>query len=130
MATVTSLIFPDPSSIGVSLYAEGGVAELVSLEAYRLANAFLSEADLNEDGIIDSVDVGILLENWGTSTTPDLGELDGTPPVDSLDLGILLAAWGSAPLSAAAVPEPSPLVALAGAIVCGLAARRRQPYGS
>lgn len=65
-------------------------------------------ADLNQDGYVDGLDLGILLGNWGTSTTPDMGELDGTSPIDGLDLGILLGAWNPPPLSAAtAIPEPS-----------------------
>jgi len=39
-------------------------------------------ADLNMDEFVDGLDLGILLGNWNTSTTPDMGELDGTPPVD------------------------------------------------
>lgn len=67
--------------------------------------------DLNGDGFVDSLDLGILLGNWGTNTTPDMGELDGTPPVDGLDLGILLSAWNPPP-AAATVPEPSGLALL------------------
>ena len=64
--------------------------------------------DLNQNGMVDSLDLGILLGNFGQVTTPDMGELNGTPPVDSLDLGLLLADFGMAfPLSASAVPEPT-----------------------
>ena len=87
-------------------------------------------ADFNMDGVVDSLDLGILLGNFGTTGTPETGELNGTAPVDSLDLGILLGSFGASPLAATAVPEPSTLVSLAGAILCGLAVRRRQPYGS
>jgi len=66
--------------------------------------------DLNMDGIVDGLDLGILLGNWNTTTTPDMGELNGTPPVDGLDLGILLGHWNAAPLGAvASVPEPTSL---------------------
>ncbi len=65
-------------------------------------------ADLNMDGFVDGLDLGILLGNWDTTTTPDMGELDGTPPVDGLDLGILLGAWNPPPLGGvSAVPEPT-----------------------
>lgn len=64
--------------------------------------------DLNGDGYVDSLDLGILLGNWGQNVTPDQGELDGMQPVDGLDLGILLAAWNPPPLATAtSVPEPS-----------------------
>lgn len=80
---------------------------MVSLE---IASAF-HFADLNTDGFIDGLDLGILLGNWGASTTPDQGELDGVQPIDGLDLGILLGAWNPPPASAtAAVPEPSTLI--------------------
>lgn len=37
---LTSLVFPDPSSEGVALFAEGGSARLVSLDAWELASAW------------------------------------------------------------------------------------------
>ncbi|MCH2115649.1 MAG: PEP-CTERM sorting domain-containing protein [Pirellulales bacterium] len=85
-------------------------------------------ADLNLDGIVDSLDLGILLGTFGTVGTPSTGELNGTPPVDSLDLGILLAAFGTPPLGAAtvAVPEPSTLVLLASLAAHSLFSRRRR----
>ena len=66
--------------------------------------------DLNMDGFVDSLDLGILLSNWNTTTTLDQGELDGTPPVDGLDLGILLSAWNPPPLAGTSVPEPSSIL--------------------
>jgi len=82
--------------------------------------------DLNMDGTVDSLDLGILLGTFGTVGTPSTGELNGTPPVDSLDLGILLAAFGTPPLGAATVtvPEPSTLVLLASLATHSLFSRR------
>jgi hypothetical protein len=37
--TLTERVFPEPSSRGVALLAEGGSARLVSLQAWRLADA-------------------------------------------------------------------------------------------
>jgi len=48
-------------------------------------------ADLNGDGSVDGVDLGVLLGNWGGSGPADLSG-DGT--VDGVDLGILLGNWG------------------------------------
>jgi len=48
-------------------------------------------ADLNQDGIVDGADLGILLAAWGTSGP---GDLDGSGTVDGADLGVLLAEWG------------------------------------
>jgi fructan beta-fructosidase len=41
-ATLTDQIFPGPASDGVSLYAKGGAARLVSLEAWKLRSAWSS----------------------------------------------------------------------------------------
>jgi len=73
-------------------------------------------ADLNMDGFVDGLDLGILLGSWNQTTTPELGELNGIPPVDGLDLGLFLGAWNPPPLAeASAVPEPT------SAVLCGLA---------
>jgi len=79
----------------------------------------VSPADLNMDGFVDGLDLGILLGNWNQTTTPDMGELDGTPPVDGLDLGILLGAWNPAAEGGQqAIPEPSAwLLLVAGGLV-------------
>ena len=88
---------------GLSLALGGGGTSLL------LTSGF-DPADLNMDGFVDGLDLGILLGSWDTVTTPDMGELNGTPPVDGLDLGILLGAWNPPPLGAVtAVPEPASL---------------------
>jgi predicted dienelactone hydrolase len=46
--------------------------------------------DLDGDGRIDGLDLGILLSNWGN---PGRGDLDGSGAVDGADLGALLSAW-------------------------------------
>ena len=82
-------------------------------------------ADLNGDGFVDGLDLGVLLGNWDTNVDPSQGELDGTPPVDGLDLGILLGAWNPPPpLAANSVPEPSTCLLLLGAVLLTGATRR------
>lgn len=73
--------------------------------------------DFNFDGWIDGLDLGIILGKWGQTTTPDMGELNGTPPVDGLDLGILLGCWNPPPVLAVSIPEPSSLALLM--LACG-----------
>ncbi len=71
----------------------------------------LIPADLNGDGFVDGLDLGILLGNFDQNGIPASGgELNGTDPVDGLDLGILLGAWNPPAISAVAVPEPSALM--------------------
>ena len=47
-------------------------------------------ADLNGDGAVDGVDLGILLGQWGSPGTADFND-DGV--VDGVDMGVLLGAW-------------------------------------
>lgn len=48
--------------------------------------------DLDCDGVVGAVDLGILLGAWGDTDTPY--DLDGDGIVDASDLAILLGAWG------------------------------------
>ena len=87
----------------------------------------LETPDLNMDGAVDGLDLGILLGNFDQNGIPASGgELNDTDPVDGLDLGILLGAWNPPPPPgrSSAVPEPASmaLLALAGA---ALVATRR-----
>ena len=118
-----------------NLDGTGGIETAVSGLTYPWGIALITEmtppsgdpADLNMDGFVDGLDLGILLGNWNTNTTPDMGELDGTPPVDGLDLGILLGAWNPPPLgTAAAVPEPTSIALLVLATLSLLAAGRQR----
>ncbi len=88
--------------------------DLTWLVDYRPSEVLLhifdpSSADLNGDGVVDGLDLGILLGNYDQNATPSGGELNGTDPVDGLDLGILLGAWNppAAIASVVSVPEPS-----------------------
>lgn len=51
--------------------------------------------DLNDDGQINSIDLGIILTSWGTGNLQ--GDANGDGSVDSFDLGIILTAWGPCP---------------------------------
>ncbi len=91
--------------------------------------ASTNPADLNMDGFVDGLDLGILLGNWAMNAAPSGGELNRTPPVDGLDLGILLGAWNppSALAAQQAVPEPVSWVLIFPSIV-GITCLR-QPAG-
>jgi hypothetical protein len=47
--------------------------------------------DLNGDGIINSIDLGILLNAWGASGSS--ADLNGNGIVDSADIAVLLSNW-------------------------------------
>ncbi len=83
-------------------------------------------ADLNNDGFVDGLDLGILLGNFEQNASPGGGELNGTDPVDGLDLGILLGAWSPPALSAASVPEPMSAVMLLSGLALVTGTRRRR----
>ena len=49
--------------------------------------------DINDDGVVDGADLGLLLGAWGTGgSDADVNE-DGN--VNGADLGLLLGAWGA-----------------------------------
>ncbi len=50
-------------------------------------------ADFNGDGVVDGIDLGTLLGQWGAAGGP--ADLNGDGTVDGADLGVLLSAWGS-----------------------------------
>ena len=50
--------------------------------------------DLNGDGLVDGVDLGLLFVEWGACAAPDCpADFNGDGLVGAADLGILLAAW-------------------------------------
>ncbi len=97
----------------IAFSANSGGALLDDLVITAFEGGGFDPADLNTDGFVDGLDLGILLGNFEQNASPAGGELNGTDPVDGLDLGILLGAWNPPALSAATVPEPSSALMLA-----------------
>ncbi len=94
--------------------------------------ASTNPADLNLDGFVDGLDLGILLGNWDANVSPSEGELNGAAPVDGLDLGILLGAWRPADglaTSVLSVPETATLGMLLLGATASLCLRRGKPRG-
>jgi len=115
---VGSLSLNVTGASGLSLALGGGGTSL-------LLTSGGDPADLNMDGFVDGLDLGILLGNWDQTTTPAMGELNNQPPVDGLDLGILLGSWNPSTLGAGeAVPEPSAWLLACLGVVGGLSLRR------
>ncbi len=50
-------------------------------------------ADLNADGVVDGVDLGIMLGGWGAGSGP--ADLNADGAVNGVDLGMLLGDWGA-----------------------------------
>ena len=61
--------------------------------------------DINNDGLVNVVDLSLLLAKWGTNTTADDLNHDGT--VNVIDLSLLLSHWHPT-ASAAPTPTPTP----------------------
>lgn len=125
-----------------ALYATGA-ASLATIDEWlsaasnpaNTANATgntLVSGDVNLDGSVDSVDLGLLLNAFGSADTPgwQSGNLDADDVVGSSDLGLLLNNFGhgtdtAAAAAATAVPEPNS-VALVLFAICGWAALSRK----
>jgi len=54
----------------------------------------ITSSDLNSDGKVDVIDLGILLSSWGQTTKPK-ADINQDAKVDVVDLGILLGKWGT-----------------------------------
>ncbi len=71
-----------------SRFADGGVSPFS--EGVEATASDVNGADLSGDGVVDSVDLAILLAAWGTPG----GDLSGDGNTDATDIAVLLAAWG------------------------------------
>ncbi len=73
----------------------GGVAgqnqRLLALVVRAVRDA---PCDLDGSGMVDGIDLGMLLAAWGSSLDPHPADINVDCAVDGLDLGMLLAAWG------------------------------------
>lgn len=100
--------------------AEAGAANLASEGSFSVG-----DTDLN--GVVNSTDLGMLLNNFGaTSGVPYCGgDLNVDSNVDSTDLGLLLNSFGQA-ASASAVPEPGSILSIFAGLFVGIASLRRR----
>ena len=73
-----------------------GMAPVVDMGAHEFADA--CRADLDASGVVDVIDLVLLLANWGGSGAGDItSAIPGIPDgvVDTHDLLDVLAQWGS-----------------------------------
>ncbi|MCB9839073.1 MAG: right-handed parallel beta-helix repeat-containing protein [Phycisphaeraceae bacterium] len=72
-----------------------GAAPIADMGAYEFGEPVIAcPTDLNNDGVIDTADLGVLLGAFGSAGP--LGDLNGDSVVDTADLGILLGDFGGA----------------------------------
>ena len=83
---------PNVVDTGVMQFGDPGVVDMGAYE-WQFPTCF---GDLNQDGMVDVVDLLILLATWGECPDPGhcFGDLDGSGEVDVIDLLLLLAVWG------------------------------------
>jgi glucose/arabinose dehydrogenase len=86
------------SAFGEDARGELYVADFSAGRIFRIIpeNDPLPSPDLNCDGVVDGLDLLILLGEWGECADPNdcPADLNGDGTVDGLDLLILLGAWG------------------------------------
>jgi hypothetical protein len=110
---------------GINVPDGGGLLRL-ELEYMQITLPPASDADFNNDGIVDGADVAIWQRGFGGAGTPTTGDADGNGIVNAADLAIVKSKFGGPPATAAAgaVPEPASAALVAvGMVLCGL--RRR-----
>jgi len=112
------------------LGSRGGSSHLVS----NLRIARVLDGDANLDGVVDGLDIGVLVDNFGEAGAfPDADfNFDGV--IDGLDIGILVDNFGqtigegslaeAAPTALSSVPEPT-TIALLGLGALAMFRRRR-----
>ncbi len=89
----------------------------------------LKPGDVNLNGSVDSADLGLLLNNFGSTSGAyyGAGNLNGDASVDSADLGMLLNNFGfTSAASTSAVPEPGTLSLMMTAMLGLFGATRRR----
>jgi len=81
----------EASDLGAGSVVEAGI-DAFAVTSFDCEDTI--PGDLNGDGCVDQVDLGILLADWGCTGGDCPGDCDGDGNTDQTDLGILLAHWG------------------------------------
>jgi hypothetical protein len=77
--------------LGSGSVVEAGVDEVGAI-VFPCSTLF---ADINEDGVVDTADLGLLLAAFGASGAGLPSDLNGDNEIDTADLGLLLDAFGT-----------------------------------
>jgi len=84
-------VAPASANATIGLFRPGAAGDPNSVTAsIQAPSAPSNPSDLNDDGVVDGADLGILLGAWGTAA----GDINGDGTTDGADLGILLGGWG------------------------------------
>lgn len=51
--------------------------------------------DLFEDGVVNGIDLGVILSQWGPAAPGTVGDINRDGTVNGADLGVIVASWGS-----------------------------------
>jgi hypothetical protein len=66
-------------------------------KAYAMAARYFTNTtgspDINADGLVDALDLALMMEAWGACPPPCPADLNGDRSVDARDLGMLMGAW-------------------------------------
>jgi hypothetical protein len=93
-------VVPQDSGQGSALVAAGLFTNMSDQSANRIARWVgcadeLPNPDLNGDGVVNGIDLALLLAAWGRcERQPCAADLNSDGVVNGLDLALLLAAWG------------------------------------
>ena len=73
-----------------------GAGRIDAGAAVRAARLAAGLGDLDGDGSVDGIDLGVVLGNWGACGFACAADLNDDGSVNGIDLGILIGNWGAA----------------------------------
>ena len=85
----------DCNADGIVDYGQILGGQLADVNANNVPDSCECLSDINDDGWVDGVDLGIVLASWSTESADAPADLNRDGAVDGADLGVLLAAWGA-----------------------------------
>jgi hypothetical protein len=86
-------MYADCNNDGIADNCQNDLAADINQDG-RLDACQYAFGDLDLSGIVDGVDLGLMLVKWG-QPNPGIPDCNGDNIFDGLDLGILLVHWGS-----------------------------------
>lgn len=89
----TAIVRARASMIGAKSNPSGGGQAFV-VDDFTLIGPPVCPADINHDGLVNGLDLAVVLGNWNNSGQ---GDVDGSGQVNGADIALVLGAWGSCP---------------------------------